>query len=227
MSMEGYPSMEGGQYAHDGYGGGSFGGQGEAQGAAPFEGLGVEDNQLLWSVLSSTPVPEQYALAYPQSAPPNAGMWESHPGFGQHMGSFSGYGNQGVPTHMQAAMQAPRQPPMMHHSMSSQHHQSVSSSQAHMSGSMPPSQFGHQPVHNPFSIRNDSQNIAPVKHEGVVPLFTPNTAPYAATGGSNVNQNFAQPHLGSHAAASATQRTFHLDQAFSHTQAPFQCLFTT
>lgn len=209
--MEGYPSMEGGQYTHDGYGGGSFGAQGEGQNAAPFEGLGVEENQLLWSVLSSTPVSEQYNLAYPQSAPPNAAMWDVHPNFQQHMGSFSGYGGQGVPSHMQAAMQAPRQQPMMHHSMSSQVHQSVSSSQAHMSGQVGASQFGVQQGHNPFSLRNDSPIPVSVKHEGVVPLFTPNTAPYAAPGGANVNQNYAQSHMASHGAPPATQRTFRID----------------
>lgn len=200
--------MEGGQYTHDGYSGGAFGGQEQAQGSAPFEGLGVEDNQLLWSVLSSTPVPEQYNLAYPQSVGPNGGMWEGHPGFQQHMASFSGYPGQGVPPHMQAAMQAPRQSPMMHHSMSSQVHQSVSSTQAHMSGSGPTSQFGMQGAHNPFSLRNDSSGLVPVKHEGVVPLFTPNTAPYAAPGGANSTPSFAQPHMGGHGAPPATQRTF-------------------
>lgn len=206
--MDGYPPMESGQYSHEGYvGGGGFGAPAEAQSVAPFEGLGVEDNQLLWSVLSSTPVPEQYNLAYPQSAPPNNPTWDTHGGFSGHTAQFSGYPGHSMPQHMPANMGAPRATSMLHHGITSQMHQSVTSTQSHMAAQVPSSTFSHQPVHNPFSLRNDAPNAVHVKHEGGIPLFTPANGPYAATGQQPMGAGFGAQLYGAHAPGASLQGT--------------------
>jgi len=179
MSMEGYPLLEGGTYPPEAFVSGGYGGGSEYTGVAPLEEFSTEDNQLLLSVLSSTPVAEQYNIAYPQSGPAAVPMWDSNGGYSPHMSGSFGYATSSGAQHVQHVMAANRSPPMVHHSMSSQMHQSHASSTSHLGAPTHVSPYGHAQAHNPFAIRHELSPHGATKNEGVVPMFTPNSSPYA------------------------------------------------
>lgn len=216
MSLEGYPLMEGGQYPSEGYGQGGYAGSSEyGGGVGPFEEFSTEDNQLLMSVLSSTPVPEQYNLAYPTSVPGSMQMWDGNHAYTPQMGSFGFFASPQTSPHLSHTMAGARGPPVMHPNMSGAMHGAMSSSQTHMAGNQPNTGFGTGTAPNPFAMRHEGQHHASMKQEGVVPVFTPNSAPYNTSATQHLPSAYSATLMAAPHGPLPVQRTsFHQSHVF-------------
>lgn len=165
------------------------------QGVAPFEEFSTEDNQLLMSVLSSTPVSEQYNIAYPQSASSSFQMWDSQPAYATGQGSYNAFNSPSLPHGFAHPHPANRSPILPHQQLPPQMHPSLGSFQSHLVHQPQQGPYQAQPSHNPFAVRHEPHSHVPIKQENNMPVFTPNTTPYAASQPQGMTGQFGQAPL--------------------------------
>lgn len=159
---------------------------------APFEEFSTEDNQLLMSVLSSTPVSEQYNIAYPQSASSSFQMWDSQPYNPHAQAGYNPFNSPPLSHGHPHAHPSSRSPVLPHQSLSPQMHPSLASAPPHLVQQQAQVAFSQQPAHNPFAVRHDPSSHVPVKQESNMPVFTPTTSPYGTAQGQGMGGQFGQ-----------------------------------